>query len=154
MPADPLQMLDTRVTDWVLLDDARVRGFAEVTGDWQFTHFDEARTQRETPFGGRIVHGFLTLSMLGAMLYEAMEDVPGLELSVNYGFDRVRFVTPVRVGARVRGRFSVADIEKGAGWANIHWDVEIEVEGQEDRPALVANWIVRVLLAAETPPKA
>lgn len=142
MTTDDLRTLPAQQSDWVTLDAARVRAFADATEDWQFIHLDEARAAAETPFGGAIAHGFLTLSMLSAMARHALDKVPGLGSRVNYGFDRVRFVAPVRVGSRVRGRFSVADIEEGATWLDIHWDVEIEVEGG-DRPAIVANWITR-----------
>lgn len=142
MQAEDLLALPPRHSDWVVLDAARVRAFADATEDWQFIHLDEARAAAETPFGGAVVHGFLTLSMLASMSYRVTEGLGDFASSVNYGFDRIRFVTPVRVGSRIRGRFVVSDVSEGEGWMNLHWDVEIEVEGQE-RPALVANWIVR-----------
>ncbi len=145
MLADDIRGMAPHTTDWFALDAARVRAFAEATEDRQFIHLDEDRAA-QTRFGGTIAHGFLTLSMLSAMSYQVTAAISGMEASVNYGFDRVRFVSPVRVGSRVRGRFSVAHVDEGEGWLGVHWDVEVEVEGQE-KPALVANWITRVFLS-------
>ncbi|MGP6088184.1 MaoC family dehydratase [Antarctobacter jejuensis] len=144
MLIDRLRDLAPQETEWVELDAARVKAFADATDDWQFIHLDEARAA-ETPFGGRIAHGFLTLSMLSMMSYQVMTGVPGVASSVNYGFDRIRFISPVRVGRRVRGRFVVAGVDEGDGWLGVHWDVEVEIEGEE-RPALAANWITRLYL--------
>ncbi len=145
MRVDDLRDMPPCVTEWFTLDAARVRAFADATEDWQFIHLDEARAAAETPFGGAVAHGFLTLSMLSAMSYRVTEGLTGVASSVNYGFDRIRFVSPVRVGARVRGRFAVAGVDERAGALDVHWDVEIEIEGAE-RPALVANWITRIYL--------
>lgn len=145
MLADDLRDLAPRETDWVTLDAARVKAFADATEDWQFIHLDPERASK-TAFGGTVAHGFLTLSMLSMMSYQVMEGIPGVLSSVNYGFDRIRFVSPVRVGLRVRGRFAVASVDEGDGWLDVHWDVEVEIEGAA-RPALVANWITRLYLA-------
>ncbi|WP_417206479.1 MaoC family dehydratase [Antarctobacter sp.] len=144
MLADDLRDLAPRESAWVTLDAARVKTFADATEDWQFIHLDEERAAT-TAFGGTVAHGFLTLSMLSMMSYQVMEGFPGILSSVNYGFDRIRFVSPVRVGHRVRGRFTVASVDEGDGWLDVHWDVEVEIEGAA-RPALVANWITRVYL--------
>lgn len=144
MLADDLRDLAPRESDWVTLDSARVRAFADATEDWQFIHLDPERASK-TAFGGTVAHGFLTLSMLSMMSYQVMEGIPGVLSSVNYGFDRIRFVSPVRVGLRVRGRFAVASVDEGDGWLDVHWDVEVEIEGAA-RPALVANWITRLYL--------
>lgn len=136
-----------RETRWFTLDMAKVRAFADATEDWQFIHLDESRAAAETPFGGAIAHGFLTLSMLSAMSYEVMQGVPGVASSVNYGFDRIRFVTPVRVGAQVRGMFSVAGVDERDAALDVHWDVSVEIDGAA-RPALVANWITRLYPAS------
>ena len=151
MRVEALRGQDPRVTEWFTLDAGRVRAFADATEDWQFIHLDEARAAAETPFGGAVAHGFLTLSMLSAMSYGVTADFEGLASSVNYGFDRIRFVSPVRVGSRVRGRFSVASVEEREGCLDVHWDVTVEIEGAE-RPALVANWITRLYLE-EGPPR-
>ncbi|SMX47367.1 MaoC/PaaZ C-terminal domain-containing protein [Maliponia aquimaris] len=145
MLADDLRDLPSFETRWITLDAGRVRAFADATEDWQFIHLDEERAA-QTPFGGCVAHGFLTLSMLSMMSYQVMEGIEGMSSSINYGFDRIRFVSPVRVGRRVRGRFVVASVDEGEGWLGVHWDVEVEVEGEE-KPALVANWITRVYLA-------
>ena len=146
MLADTLRGLEPRFSDWITLDAARVQAFADATEDWQFIHLDEARAASETPFGGAVAHGFLTLSMLSAMSCKVTEGLEGMASSVNYGFDRIRFVSPVRVGSRIRGRFTVASVDERDSALDVHWDVEIEIEGAE-RPALVANWITRIFLA-------
>ena len=145
MLADELRSLAPRETRWFDMDAARVRAFADATEDWQFIHLDEERAA-QTAMGGTIAHGFLTLSMLSAMSYEVTEGLQGVASSVNYGFDRIRFVSPVRVGARVRGRFSVAGVDERDGALDVHWDVEVEVEGAS-KPALAANWITRFYVA-------
>ncbi len=142
---DDLRALPEQVTDWVALDAQKVKAFADATEDWQFIHLDEARAAAETPFGGAIAHGFLTLSMLSMMSYQVVPDLPGVRASINYGFDRIRFISPVRVGARVRGRFVVASVDEGEGWLAVHWDVTVEIENQS-RPALAAQWITRLEL--------
>lgn len=144
MLADELRTMAPVASEWFELDADRVRAFADATDDWQFIHLDEEKAAK-TPFGGAIAHGFLTLSMLSAMSYQVTESLSGIAASVNYGFDRIRFVSPVRVGSRVRGRFSVAGVDEGGAWLDVHWDVEIEVDGS-DRPAIVANWITRVFV--------
>lgn len=144
MLVDDLRELPPATTEWVVLDAARVQAFADATEDWQDIHLDDAKAAA-TPFGGTIAHGFLTLSMLSMMSYQVTNCIDGIASSVNYGFDRIRFVSPVRVGARVRGRFVVASVGEADGWLDVHWEVEIEVEGAE-RPALVANWITRMYL--------
>ncbi|WP_146587103.1 MaoC family dehydratase [Puniceibacterium confluentis] len=141
MLVDALRSFAPAATRWYTLDAGRIKTFAEVTEDRQFIHLDEARAA-ETAFGGTIAHGFLTLSMLSAMSYEVLADLPGVKASVNYGFDRIRFVSPVRTGARVRGRFALASLEEGPGRVTVHWDVSIEIEN-ESKPALVAQWITR-----------
>ena len=128
-----------RETGWFTLDATRVRAFADATEDWQFIHLDADRAAA-TAFGGPVAHGFLTLSMLSAMSYQVMEGVPGVASSVNYGFDRIRFVSPVRAGQRIRGRFSVAEVVEKPGRYDVTWDVAVEIDGAE-RPAIVAKWI-------------
>lgn len=146
MLVDRLRALSAANSDWFTLDAARIRAFADVTEDWQFIHLDEDRAAK-TAFGGTVAHGFLTLSMLSAMSYQVMAELPGVTASVNYGFDRIRFVSPVHTGARVRGRFSVASVEDGPepSLAMVHWDVIVEIEDAE-KPALVAQWITRLEL--------
>jgi len=128
------------VSRWFMLDQARIDAFAAATEDRQFIHVDPVAA-KATPFGGTIAHGFLTLAMLSAMVDDALPPVAGLALSINYGFDRVRFVTPVKAGARVRGVFALAEAKRRSPreWL-IHYDATIEIEGA-DKPALVAQWL-------------
>ncbi|KMK66056.1 MaoC family dehydratase [Puniceibacterium sp. IMCC21224] len=141
MSADLLRVLPPGYSRWYEMDQARIAAFADVTEDWQFIHLDEDRAA-QTAFGGTIAHGFLTLSLLSAMSYEVVPELRGMRASVNYGFDRVRFVSPVRAGCRVRGRFAVASVDEGPGRLTVHWDVTLEIEDAE-KPALVASWITR-----------
>ncbi len=126
---------------WFLMDQERIGLFADVTEDQQFIHIDPARAEA-TPFGGTIAHGFLTLSMLSAMAEEAVPLVEGLIHSVNYGFDRVRFISPVSVGKRIRGRFDLIAIKVDAGEITQTMKVTVEIE-DSDKPALVAEWVTR-----------
>ncbi len=126
---------------WFLMDQERIGLFADVTEDQQFIHVDSEKA-KATPFGGTIAHGFLTLSMLSAMAEEAVPLVEGLIHSVNYGFDRVRFISPVSAGKRIRGRFELIAISVGAGEITQTLKVTIEIEGSE-KPALVAEWVTR-----------
>lgn len=127
-------------SDWHLLDQARIDAFGALTGDLQFIHVDPVRAAAETPFGGTIAHGYLTLAMLAVMAAEALPRFEGLRSSLNYGFDKVRFLAPVRAGRRVRGHFVLAEAHAGEGGAwRVRWSVEVEIEA-EPRPALVAEW--------------
>jgi len=128
------------VSSWLTIDQARIDAFADATEDRQFIHVDAAAAA-QTPFGGTIAHGFLTLSLLSRMAAEAMLVPDGLKMAVNYGLDRVRFLTPVRSGKRVRGRFTLDSVEEKAPgqWLFRHV-VTVEIEG-EDKPALSALWI-------------
>ena len=137
MSADSLRSMPPSVSRWYEVTQARITAFADVTEDWQHIHLDEAAM---APHGGTIAHGFLTLSMLSAMSYDVQPEVPGLLQSLNYGFDRLRFVTPVRAGQRIRGRFEVADVVEKPGRYDVTWDVVVEIEGVE-KPAIVAKWI-------------
>jgi acyl dehydratase len=128
------------VSEWFRIDQKMVDAFAELTQDGYFIHIDPARAAA-TQFGGTIAHGFLTLSMLSAMAYQACPAVEGTKTQVNYGFNRLRFVAPVPTGSRIRGRFGLKsfDVQPGGRW-QLLYDVSVEVEGQP-KPALVAEWI-------------
>ena len=133
------------VSRWFAMDQARIDAFAEVTEDRQFIHIDPARAA-ETMFGGTVAHGYLTLSMLSAMAYDALPALEGMAASVNYGFDALRFVAPVRAGSRVRGRFVLDGLEaRGADRLMARIGVVVEIEGSE-KPALTADWRVMYLL--------
>jgi len=128
------------VSPWIEIDQKSIDTFAEVTGDHQFIHVDpEAAAQ--TPFGGTVAHGFLTLSLLSQMAASVMYVPYGLKMAVNYGFEKVRFIAPVRSGKRLRGRFTLAGMEekKPGQWQFLH-NVTVEIE-DEERPALTAEWI-------------
>jgi acyl dehydratase len=128
------------VSDWILVDQARIDAFAGITEDPQFIHVDPEAAAK-TPFGGTVAHGFLTLSLLSRMAADAMLRPEAVKMGVNYGFERVRFMAPVRSGKRIRGRFILARFEekKPGQWQFVH-NVTVEIEG-EDKPALVADWI-------------
>jgi len=128
------------VSDWIVIDQQRINAFADATEDWQFIHVDEAQAKR-TPFGGTIAHGFLTLSLLSAMAYQAAPVLEGVVMAVNYGFEKIRFLQPVKSGQRVRGRFVLADaVERDPGRWLLTYDVTVEIEG-EAKPALSARWL-------------
>jgi acyl dehydratase len=131
---------DIGVSHWILIDQQAIQKFAEVTDDHQFIHVDPAAAAK-TPFGGTVAHGFLTLSLLSRMAADVMLRPESLRMAVNYGFERVRFIAPVRSGRRVRGRFVLASAEekRPAQWQFTH-HVTVEIEG-EDKPALTADWI-------------
>ncbi|WP_323784228.1 MaoC family dehydratase [Thalassovita sp.] len=129
------------VSDWFTIDQSRIDQFADCTEDHQFIHVDPEAAAK-TPFGSTIAHGFLTLSMLSAMVYQ-MPSIEGVVMGVNYGFDKVRFVSPVKVGSRIRARFVLAAFnEIRPGEFQSKMDVTVEIEGQE-KPALVAQWLGR-----------
>jgi len=128
------------VSDWILVDQARIDAFADATEDRQFIHVDP-KAAAQTPFGGTVAHGFLTLSLLSAMATDAMLHPDSLKMAINYGLDRVRFVAPVRAGSRVRGRFRLDSVEeKAPGQVLMRHTVTVEIEG-EDKPALTAEWL-------------
>ena len=134
------------VSRWFTITQEMIDQFADITEDWQFIHVDPERAARETPFGGAIAHGFLTTSMLSAMVYEAGPGLKGVVHGVNYGFDRLRYINPVPAGARIRGRFVLKTLDESRpGEVTYTNTVTVEIEGQE-KPALVADWIGRAYL--------
>jgi acyl dehydratase len=127
------------LSDWMEVPQSRIDKFADATDDHQFIHVDPERAA-ETPFGGTIAHGFLTLSLLSAMNYNCVPRVREQTMGINYGFDKVRFMAPVPAGARVRGRFVLESARfRGAGMLMATYVVTIEIENAK-KPALVANW--------------
>jgi acyl dehydratase len=129
------------VSDWLEVTQERVNQFAAASGDHQWIHVDVERARRESPFGGPIAHGFLTLSLLSKLLADSMT-FRSAKMGVNYGCNRVRFTAPVPVGARIRARFSVKALEEFDGGAQVTWSVTLEREGG-DKPCLVAEWLTR-----------
>ncbi|MGE5563977.1 MAG: MaoC family dehydratase [Bacillota bacterium] len=133
------------VSGWIVVDQARIDTFAEATEDRQFIHLDAAAAA-QTPFGGTIAHGFLSLSLLSRMAAEAILMPEGMKMVINYGLDRVRFLAPVRSGRRVRGRFTLDSAEeKAPGQLLMRHNVTVEIEGEE-KPALSAVWLALIVL--------
>lgn len=129
------------VSDWITVDQEMIDAFADVTHDHQWIHVDPARAAAETPFGGTIAHGFLTLSLASKFSYECMQDMPGQVMGINYGFNKLRFLTPVPSGARLRGRFTLASVRQRSDSELLReTKLTIEIEGH-DSPALVAEWL-------------
>jgi len=151
MPIASLEDITARIgteigrSDWVTIDQARIDAFAEVTEDRQFIHVDpDAAAQ--SMFGGTIAHGFLTLSLLSRFAADVMLVPPDAKMAVNYGFNKVRFLAPVPVGARVRGIFTLANIEeKAPGKLLMHHDVMVDIDVTE-KPALTADWLGLIIL--------
>ena len=146
MPTATLDEIRARVgaeigtSGWIEIAQARIDSFADVTEDHQFIHVDP-EAAAATPFGGTVAHGFLTLSLLSRMAADVMLRPDTMRMGVNYGFERVRFMAPVRSGKRVRGRFVLSSFEeKRPGQYQFVHNVTVEIEGEE-KPALVADWI-------------
>ncbi len=126
---------------WLEVTQERIDRFADATGDHQFIHIDDARAKAETPFGGTIAHGFLTLSLLSSFVVEAVPRVKGAAMGINYGFEKVRFLNPVPSGAKIRAHFRLKNVtERKPGELLSRHDVTVEIEGVE-KPALVAEWL-------------
>ncbi len=132
---------EVAVSDWVDITQERVNLFADATGDHQWIHIDVERSRKESPFGGTVAHGFLTLSLLPMLMQMAlvMSDV---KMGVNYGLNKVRFPAPVPVGSRLRGRMTLLSVEDIPGGAQVTWQVTMEREGS-DKPVCVAESISR-----------
>ena len=146
MPLASLEEIRARVgeeigtSSWLTVDQARIDTFAEATEDRQFIHVD-ADAAAQTPFGGTIAHGFLSLSLLSRMGAEVFLYPSGVKMALNYGLDRVRFLAPVRSGKRIRGRFTLDSVEeKAPGQLLFRYTVTVEIEGEE-KPALTAAWL-------------
>lgn len=128
------------VSEWITVGQDRIEQFADATDDHQFIHVDE-KLAAQTPFGGTIAHGFLSLSLLSRMAADVMLIPDTAKMAVNYGLDRVRFLAPVRSGKRVRGHFTLtAANEKAPGQLLLKHNVTVEIEGEE-KPALTAEWL-------------
>ena len=133
------------VSDWLRIEQARVNAFADTTEDHQFIHVDPERAAA-TPFGGTIAHGFLTLSLLPRMMEDIGGGMEDTVMGLNYGFDRIRFLAPVRVNSRVRARAKLLDVqEKAPKQFLIKQEITIEIEN-ESKPALVAEWLTMVMV--------
>ena len=130
------------ISDWHTVTHEQIDRFAEVTGDDQWIHVDVDRARRESPYGTTIAHGFLTVSMLSALVKEAVDVRGDYKMRINYGFNRLRFTGSVPAGGRIRARFTLNSVKDVEGGVEIAWGVAVEVEGRE-KPALVAEWLGR-----------
>ncbi|HEY2498593.1 MAG TPA: MaoC family dehydratase [Candidatus Angelobacter sp.] len=150
----PLQILDSpdslkaligqeiAVTEWFNITQERIQQFADATLDHQWIHVNTDRARRESPFKAPIAHGFLTLSLLPHFMQEALQIKNGVRLGVNYGLNRVRFVSPVRAGSNVRARITLQSLKEVTDGVEAVFHATVEVEGGT-KPACVAEWIVR-----------
>jgi acyl dehydratase len=127
-------------SDWLTIEQGQIDGFADATHDHQWIHVDAERA-KEGPFGTTIAHGFLTLSLLPALIAQVYR-VDGVEMGINYGLNKVRFTSPVPVGSKVRGTIELTEVGDVAGGVQLVNKVTVEIEGSE-RPALVAEWLTR-----------
>lgn len=132
---------EVAVSDWLEVTQERIDRFAEATGDRQWIHVDPARAAAESPEGTTIAHGFLTLSLVSALLRQAIT-VGRIRMAINYGVNRVRFVSPLPAGSRIRGRFTLAAVGEAGGGIQVTWSVTVEREDR-DKPCCVAEWLVR-----------
>ncbi len=129
-------------TGWFRVTQERITQFAEATEDSQWIHVDAARARDESPYGGAIAHGFLTLSLISHFVNEAIQIQSGVRLAVNYGLNRVRFPAAVRAGSRIRASVALLRFEEMAEGVTATYAVTIEIE-DFDKPCCVAEWIVR-----------
>lgn len=132
---------EVAVSDWILIDQERIGLFADATGDHQWIHVDDERCRRESPFGGPIAHGFLTLSLL-PMLMENAFSIAGQGITVNYGLNKVRFPAVVPAGSRLRTRIALREISQIEGGMQMIWQATVEREGGE-KPVCVAELVTR-----------
>ena len=129
------------VSDWLTVSQKMINEFADVTKDHQYIHIDPERA-KDTPFGGTIAHGFLTLSLLSVLADNLDLKVPGVVAGVNYGFDKVRMIRPVPSGSEIRGRFVLEEVtHKAPGQWLMRLGVTVDIKGS-DRPALKAEWLI------------
>jgi acyl dehydratase len=132
---------EVAVSEWVEISQQRIALFADATDDHQWIHVDAERAARESPYGGTVAHGFLTLSMLPALLVKALHMVD-MKMGLNYGLNKVRFPAPVPAGSRIRLRLKIAAIDAIEGGAQIEWHMTVECEGS-DKPVCVAEFLMR-----------
>jgi acyl dehydratase len=138
------------VSDWITVDQKMIDAFAEVTQDHQWIHVDPERAKTESAFGSTIAHGFLTLSLASRFVADCLPPRPGQTMGVNYGFNKLRFLSPVPVGSRLRGRFTLLSIKARSDTELLRETrLTIDIEGRET-PALVADWLGLAVFTAET----
>ncbi|MEM6373766.1 MAG: MaoC family dehydratase [Pseudomonadota bacterium] len=142
------------VSNWITVDQTMIDQFARTTRDDQWIHIDPERAATQTAFGGTIAHGFLTLSLASRFAYDCFPDLPGQSMGINYGFDHLRFLSPVRPGQRVRGRFTLKGVaQRKVDQLMRRTTLTIQIEGQ-DTPALVADWLGLMIFPAPDEPQA
>jgi acyl dehydratase len=129
-------------TDWLIITQERIRQFADATEDHQWIHIDPERARRESPYGATIAHGFLTLSLLGHFLRQAVHVPRDVRLTVNYGLNRVRFPAPVRSGAEIRAHIALQSFKELPDCVEVVYAISVEARGSE-KSCCVAEWIVR-----------
>ena len=148
MPRPPLSLSNYRAvigheigrSDWVLIDQPMINAFAALTGDNQYIHIDPIRA-RESPLGGTVAHGFLTLAIIGGLGPKVIPPIEGTKIGYNYGFNSIRLVAPVPSGSRIRAVFVAKGVEQRApGQVTLTFGVTVEIEGRS-KPALVAEWL-------------
>jgi len=129
------------VSNWITVDQEMIDTFAKTTHDEQWIHVDPERAAAETPFGGTIAHGFLTLSLASRFAYDCFSLMPGQVMGINYGMNKLRFLMPVRAGSKLRGRFTLVDVKARSATDLLRTNtLAIEIDGEET-PALVAEWL-------------
>ena len=133
---------EVAASEWVEVTQPRINDFADATEDHQWIHIDVERAKADSPFHSTIAHGFLSLSLLPHLAAQALKVQGDFKMGINYGLNRLRFVSPVLAGSRVRARFSLQSVEEVTGGIQITWSVTCETEGGK-KPALVAEWLVR-----------
>lgn len=129
-------------SNWFEVTQSRINDFADATEDHQWIHIDVDRAKTDSPFHSTIAHGFLTLSLLPHLVSQAVKVQGDFKMGINYGLNRLRFVSPVLSGSRVRARLTLQSVEDFQGGNQITWTVTCETEGGQ-KPALVAEWLVR-----------
>ena len=132
-------------SDWVEVTQSRINAFADATDDHQWIHIDAERAKTDSPFGTTIAHGFLTLSLLPHLAAQAYRVEGAIKMGINYGLNRLRFISPVPSGSRVRARFSLQSVEDVAGGVQLTVVATVDIEGGQ-KPALVAEWLMRYYL--------
>ena len=151
LPISPTELgslvgVETGVSDWITVDQSRINAFAACTEDFQFIHIDPVQAKQKAGFESTIAHGFLVLSLFSNFAVQAAVALERAQVSINYGFEKLRFLTPVASGSRVRGRFVLADaVERKPDQWLLSYDVTVEIE-DESKPAIVARWITLQIL--------
>jgi acyl dehydratase len=131
------------VSQWFTVTQDLIDQFAALSGDRQWIHVDAERARRESPYGGTVAHGFLTVALLSRMMSDAVDVRTSSSMHVNYGFNRLRFPAPVPAGSRIRAHVTPGAVKDVKGGVEIAWNVTVEVENRS-KPALAAEWLVRI----------